>query len=270
VELLSGEQVRSGFPYVSTDVVQARWRAGDGWLDPKRLTAGYALGSGAAFVTGVDVTGIRLERGRATGVQTSRGEVSAGAVVIAAGPFSAQLAATAGVTLPITNVRRMRIVVPEVPEAPPWAPMTIDEETGAHWRPWRDGAHCMWTQSESVPEPPLDDVPPSDRFVFDVLDPASPNSVARLSPFWADVWRRRTQHWFVRAGQYDLTPDHRPLIGALGIPGLFANTGYSGHGVMMSAGGGRLLADVVSGHATAERNPFRPERTFAERERDVL
>src|SRR5438132_1346312 len=42
VELLSGEEARYRFPYLSRGIVQARFRAGDGWLDPKRLTLGYA------------------------------------------------------------------------------------------------------------------------------------------------------------------------------------------------------------------------------------
>lgn len=270
VEVLSGDETRARFPYISRDVVQARWRAGDGWLDPKRLTAGYALASGARFVVETGVTGLERANGRVMGVRTTRGTIHAGAMVIAAGPFSDELARLAGVTLGISCVRRMRILLPEVPEAPSWAPMTIDEETGAHWRPWLGGAHCMWTQPHVPAGPPLDDVPCSDHFVFSVMDPRSPNSVAVLSPFWRDVWDRQSSQWTVRAGQYDYSPDHRPLIGATAVPGLLVNTGYSGHGIMCSAGGSRLLVDVLTGRTASAANPFRPDREFAHRELDVI
>ena len=56
--------------------------------------------------------------------------------------------------------------------------------------------------------------------------------------------------------------------------------GYSGHGVMSSAGGSRLLVDLVMARSTAPegglradpdgRSPFRLDRPFAQRERDVL
>src|SRR5438093_3560299 len=49
VELLSGDEARRRFPYLSPEVVSARYRAGDGWLDVKRLTNGFAAGSGATF-----------------------------------------------------------------------------------------------------------------------------------------------------------------------------------------------------------------------------
>ena len=271
VELLDGGETRRRFPHLAPDtVVQSRWRAGDGWLDPKRLTAGYATASGAEFCVETAARELIVQGGRVHGVRTSRGEIHAGAVVIAAGTFSHVLAGRAGVELPITPVRRMRLVLPEAPEVPSWAPMTIDEETGAHWRPWADGAHCMWTQPNVPAEEPLDDVPGSDHFALAVLDPASPNSVARLSPFWRDVWARQTQHWFVRAGQYDVTPDHRPLLGATSLDGLFVNAGYSGHGIMASAGGSRLCVDAITGRLANETNPFRADRAFPSRVRDIL
>jgi len=128
----------------------------------------------------------------------------------------------------------------------------------------------MWTQPHVPAGPPLDEVPPSDHFVFSVLDPRSSNSVAVLARFWREVWARQSLQWTVRAGQYDYTPDHRPLIGATAVPGLYLNTGYSGHGIMGSAGGSRLLIDALTGRVTGAQNPFRPDREFAHRELDVL
>jgi glycine/D-amino acid oxidase-like deaminating enzyme len=67
-----------------------------------------------------------------------------------------------------------------------------------------------------------------------------------------------------------MTPDHRPLIGHTPIRNLFVNTGYSGHGIMGSAAGSRHLVDVIVGKIAPADNLFRLDRTFAEREHDVL
>ncbi len=40
IELLGGDEVRSRFPFVGPDVLQARFRGGDGFLDPRQLALG--------------------------------------------------------------------------------------------------------------------------------------------------------------------------------------------------------------------------------------
>src|ERR671915_199712 len=42
VELLSGDEARARWPWLSPDVRGARHRAADGWLDPRSLAIGYA------------------------------------------------------------------------------------------------------------------------------------------------------------------------------------------------------------------------------------
>jgi glycine/D-amino acid oxidase-like deaminating enzyme len=52
---------------------------------------------------------------------------------------------------------------------------------------------------------------------------------------------------------------------------MFVNTGYSGHGVMGGPAGARVVVDTITGKLDPLDNPFRPDRTFAERpRRDVL
>src|SRR2546423_7924513 len=67
VELLGRDEVRHRFPYVAAHVMQARFRAGDGFLDSKALTMGLVAASGAAVVVGCGVTGLRVQSGRVTG-----------------------------------------------------------------------------------------------------------------------------------------------------------------------------------------------------------
>ena len=270
VEVLEAHQVRERFPYVAEQVLQARFRQADGFLDPKALTLGLAAGSGAEVVVRCPVVGLRLEAERIAAVETPHGQVATDTVVIAAGPLSGLVAARAGVELPITTVVRHKVVLPEVPEVPAEAPMTIDEDTGAHWRPALRGAYLLFTDPAPPPSTPTENVPIDQGFAFRLLDPDSPVSVARVSPFWREVWRRGDVHWFLQAGQYTMTPDRRPLIGPTPVGGLWVNTGYSGHGIMGGPSGSRHLVEVMAGKVVPEDNPFRPDRPFEERQHDVL
>jgi sarcosine oxidase subunit beta len=258
VELLSGDDARSRFPWVGPNVVQARFRAGDGFLDTKALTFGMAAGSGAGVAVATAATGFAVEGGRLRAVRTPVGEIACGAAVVATGPMSSPVARLAGLDLPIVTVRRQKLILPSVPEVPPDAPMVIDEDTGAHWRPAWGGAWLLHTDPTTPSSEPTMDVPTDHRFAFGLLDPFSPSAVARVVPFWRDVWERGSDHWLLQAGQYTVTPDYRPLIGGTPIEGLFVNTGYSGHGIMLSPAGGRLLARAVTGSSTP--NPFRADR----------
>jgi len=269
VELLGGAEARQRFPYLAPDIVNARFRQGDGWLEPRRLALELARASGARFDTGVTATGFILEGGRVRGVTTTAGPVRADWVVIAAGPLSGPLAKLADLDLPLATVRRHKLIVPDVPQVPAGAPMTIEFETGAHWRPAGGGAHALWTAPLPA-EPPLDEVPTSSAFAFGLLDPRSDHALARIAPFWKDVWRSARLQWWLQAGQYTYTPDRRPLLGPTPIPGLAVNTGYSGHGIMGSIGGSRRAIDAITGTLRAEDNPFRPDRPMTARTFDIL
>jgi sarcosine oxidase, subunit beta len=289
VEILSGDEARARFPYLSPDVRQARFRQGDGTIDQVRLAYAYAFGASngpgverpagtadATFRLNTTVTGLRVDGGRIAAVETSDGLISAPLLVLATGPFLASTTALAGVSLDIRPTRRQKVVMPDVPEVPPDAPMTIDEENAAHWRPALRGAFVLCTEADTPPGEPSWDPQGSPDFAFRLLDPASPRSVARLVPFWADSWERGDR-WYMQAGQYEYTPDHRPYIGRIGPDGLAVNGGYSGHGVMSSAGGSRLLIDLLLGRDTAppgglraSDDPFRVDRAMPDHDFDLL
>jgi glycine/D-amino acid oxidase-like deaminating enzyme len=262
VELLDGDEARRRFPYLAPAVRSARLRMDDGVLDPRQLALGLLAGSGAPIATRCRVTGFEITGGRLSAVQTERGPIATGCCVIAAGPMSGVVAALAGVELPVYALRRHRLVLPDVPQVPADAPLTYDDDTGAHWRPGLRGAYVLISHPELIASDPVDDPPPDPAFPYQVLDPASPDSVARLSPFWAEVWAEQRALWLLQCGQYTMTPDRRPLIGETPVAGLHVSTGYSGHGVMCSIAGGRLLADLLTGARTA--NPFRLDREFRE------
>ena len=110
-ELLDEEGVRKLLPYL--DFEQTRYPIHGGLYHPRGGTArhdavawGYARGAcerGVDLIQRCEVAGIDVEGGRVTGVQTTRGRIGAGTVAIVVAGRSSQVAAMAGIELPIES-----------------------------------------------------------------------------------------------------------------------------------------------------------------------
>jgi len=261
VEFLSGDEVRQRFPWASPKVTAATYRARDGWLSTHELTHGFAKGSEALFLLRTKATGIKLDSQGVRGVETNRGYISTRTVVIAAGPFSGQVAGLAGVELPLTILRRQKVIIGQDPAIPQDAPMTIFIPSGAYWRPEVGGGALGWATPEE-PSEPMEKVPTDWTFPALVLE-----EVSKLAPFWEEVMGRLTRDSvFLSAGQYTCTPDSKPILGpSPDVEGLFFNLGYSGHGIMGAPEGSRYVVAMITGLMSDEDNPFSCQR-FARRE----
>jgi sarcosine oxidase subunit beta len=257
IELLTGDEVRRRFPWVSPEVIAARYRAGDGWLSVHELVQGFVKGSDALFLLQTPVLGLQHDASGMSAVLTSRGPIATRTVVVACGPFSGRVANLAGVSLPVTPIRRHRLAVLQCPQVPRLAPFTMDDDAGVYWRPEGAGA-LIGKAFEEEPEEPVENVPVDWTFPAMVLDPESPWKAGGLSPFWDEA--REALHkanLHLDAGQYTYTPDHVPLIGPCAqVPGLYANTGYSGHGIMCGPEGGKRLSRLIAGQDSEKENPF--------------
>jgi heterotetrameric sarcosine oxidase beta subunit len=110
-ELLDCGQIRAMLPYLDFD--NARFPIQGGLIQRRGGTVrhdavawGYARGAsdrGVDLVQHCEVTGIRIERGRVVGVETSKGFVRAGKVGLACAGNSSRVAALAGLRLPIES-----------------------------------------------------------------------------------------------------------------------------------------------------------------------
>jgi sarcosine oxidase subunit beta len=259
VLLWDGDETRKHFPFVSPDVVGATFRARDGWLSPNDLTNVYAraaMRDGAQIVYDTFVTELIIDDDMVRGVKTNHGEYYAPQVILAAGPYAKNFAARYEWDLPIHLLKRQHAAIKENPLIPHYAPMTIDADTGAHWRPEARGA-ILAVNTDDAPGEPSDSIKPDWEFPALALD-----ANIRISPFWEQVAATlRKGDIDVRAGQYDMTPDAKPIIDSHPtIRGLYLHCGYSGHGVMGSAAGARMLADLMTGKLERESNAFAMER----------
>ena len=255
VELLDGAEVRRRYPWLSDDIVIATFRGRDGWIESDLAVEALAASAHVPIYLGVEVERIQVNHERVRGIETSAGFVAADNVVLAAGPFSRALSP---VRLPIALWRRHRVIVGPNAAIPQAGPVTIDATTGAHWRPHRGGALLAWAQPEADAEAAWP-VTPDPAFTDLIL--RGEDGVGRLAPFWLELAEQLSPRDIsLTAGQYTMTPDHRPLIGpAPGMEGLFLNTGYSGHGIMGSPAGARILADIMV-NGDERGNTFSPSR----------
>src|SRR6187399_2660001 len=92
LELISAEEARGLFPPMTNEgVLGAAFLPTDGYIDPSQLTFALAEGArrrGAEIATGTRVTGVGVQRGRVTGIETDRGALEAEVVVNAGGMYA--------------------------------------------------------------------------------------------------------------------------------------------------------------------------------------
>ncbi|MDT0268955.1 FAD-dependent oxidoreductase [Streptomyces sp. DSM 44915] len=215
--------------------------------------------SGAMVLPHEPVTGLLRTGDRVTGVRTPRRRVSAAAVVNAAGTWAGEVAALAGVRLPVLPRRGFVLVTEPLPP-------TIRHKVYAAEYVGDVGSSDAALQSSPVIEgTPAGTVligSTRERVGFDRRpSPAALGALARgalgLFPALAGVRAIRAYHGF-----RPYCPDHLPVIGPdPRAPGLWHACGHEGAGIGLSVGTGQLLAQALTGTPTAlGLAPFAPER----------
>ncbi len=105
-ELVDDQAIRRLEPRLRQPPPQALHRPTDGAVDPVAVTValvGAARDRGAEVRFGTAVTGVRVRDGAVVGVETSRGFVAAGTVVLAAGTGVPALCTPLGVDVPVDS-----------------------------------------------------------------------------------------------------------------------------------------------------------------------
>ncbi len=244
VELLSPEEVLRIMPHLrADDIVGGSFSSSDGFVDPYSVMTGFmqrATEKGVRLWKGTEATAILRDAQGIAGVETTRGRVATRTVVNTAGPWAAQVAALAGLELPVQPLRRMLVPSQPFPLIAREAPMTIDMATGFHFRPEALGILLAWNDPEETPGFKTNFDP---AFVEKILLRA----VDRV-PCFETLEVNPQRAW---AGLYEMTPDHYPILGPVAqVPGLYLANGFSGHGVMHSPATGKILADLIlTGHS---------------------
>jgi len=238
--ILSLDEINQLVPGLFTDDLQvAVYESRSGYADTLETTTSFADQAklGARILTETEVSKIRVENGRAIGVDTNKGPINARKVVNAANVWAPKLLHDIGVEVPITPVRK-QVCTFKLPKRCGRIQRAIDDFVGdLYMRP--EGDYTLAGEIETPGTPTdLQNFPAG----FD-------NDIAlRLA--------RKLRHRYPAmssainrggySGPYDVSPDGHPILDtAPGIKDLYMALGFSGHGFRFSPVTGRLMAEFI-------------------------
>ena len=226
-------------PLVSADgLLAAAFSPNDGYCTPESVVLGYATAArrlGARLIPHCPVTQIETQGDQITAVVTREGRVSTGTVICTAGAWSGQVAAWAGVHLPVTPLRRQVLVTEPVSGLDPHTPFTIDFGTSFYFH--REGPGVLLGMSDPH-ETPGFKLNRSDAWLPDLARAMQRRAPALMNAGIKNGW----------AGLYEVTPDNNALIGeSATVKRFLYATGFSGHGFLMGPAVGEVLRDLYVG-----------------------
>lgn len=246
--VLDGAELAADEPSLLPGLAGALFFPGDAQLRPDRYVAELARivrAAGGVIEEGVRVTG--LERGRhgIEAVQTTEGRRRAGKVLVALGAWSPEFERMIRMPIPIQPGKGYSITY-ERPALAPRRPLVLKERSVCVTA-WDDGYRLGSTMEFSGYDDRLN------RTRLDALECGAAEYLQQpVGPVKLEEW----------CGWRPMTPDDLPLIGR--VPGhnnLWLATGHGMMGVGMSAGTGRLVADLVCGRDPAvDPAPYAPAR----------
>ena len=233
---LGGDEVRKRLPLFNfEDALGATFNQKDGLVDPNSVVAGYisaAARLGGRSFNNVEVTGIKVESGRVSGVETDKGFIATPLVVNAAGPWAGLVGAMAGVEIPITSLRRQMFTTTPFPEVPADLPFIIDFAQSLYFH--REGGGLLIGMSNQNEKHGFDQNVDEE---FELVNLEA--GIARL-PLVEKAGM--VSHW---AGLYEVTPDAHPFFGKTPVEGFLVIGGFSGHGFMHGPISGKLMTELI-------------------------
>jgi sarcosine oxidase subunit beta len=213
---------------------------------------------GAIVRVGAAVASVEIERGAVTGVRLADGSrIGARRVVVAAGPSSRGLLATAGIELPTYPERHAITLVSAPDRSREVVPCVWSDRPRRYYaRPEGDSLVLLGGTTSRTHR--LDD---ADQIDETVPLEESAEHLERASGRIPAIGRLGVRPGY--AGAYDMSVDGFPIIDAVrGVRGLFVAAGTSGHGFKLAPALGALLADLVRGRRSRLLRPLRLDRDY--------
>ncbi len=234
---LTRKEIASFVPGLNVaDVIGGAYCPTDGTAYPYAVLWGYAEAArrhGARIYLHTAVNDVRRENGEYV-VTTANDTFHAPRILNVAGAYTRDIAAMLDIDIPTYPVKH-EIAVTE-PLKPFLEPMVISIKKGFYF--------SQSLRGEIVGGIGLDDEPTS------YSTKSSPEFLFKYASALRDAFPALGKVRIIRqwAGSYDMSPDHRPIIGgADGMEGYFHACGFSGHGFMLSPVVSKLLAELITG-----------------------
>ncbi|MGB7904486.1 MAG: FAD-dependent oxidoreductase [Steroidobacteraceae bacterium] len=246
-ELTPGE-IKERWPLLEVgDLVGGIFLPKDGQTNPIDTTQALAKGAkqrGAKIFENTKVERIRVEQGRAVGVETESGYIAADTVVLCAGMWSHRLAADINVALPLHAAEHFYIVTEPIDGLPGNLPVLRVQDECAYYK--EDAGKLLMGCFEPVAKPwGMQGIP--ETFCFDAL----PEDYDHFEPILEAAVRRVPALGAAGIalffnGPESFTPDDRYHIGeAPEVRDLFVATGFNSVGIAASGGVGKVVADWI-------------------------
>jgi len=243
VEVLSFDAAQAITPFSADGLGGTTWGPADGVVDPHLATSAYlelAREDGATVRFRHPVASIDGHDDGSWTVTAGDMRVRCRYVVNAAGGWAGEVAALAGLEVPVVHSRR-NVYSSAVDAVAGSLPMTVDFTSGFYLR--SEGPRLLFGGARP------DEV---DGYRTDVDWPWMEELLglgARRFPWLVDVPLDRAGCW---AGTYENTPDRHGILGDMPDAPTWVNAcGFSGHGVMQAPEIGRLTAELVRTGAIA-------------------
>ena len=265
-EVIDLDRAKEMWPLLNTDdLVGALYIPRDGQTSPVDTTMALAKGAkarGARIIEGVAVEKLTVDGGKVTGVETERGFVETETVVIAAGMWGRQLAATIGVNLPLQACEHFYIVTEPLEGIERGMPTIRDpggytyfkEETGKIMAGFFEPRGKIWNL-DGIPRDFSFGTLPED---WDNVGPIFERAAHRV-PVLAECG---LQLFF--NGPEAFTPDGVYHLGeAPEVDGCFVAAGFNSVGIQSAGGVGWVLAEwIVDRHPPIDLSAVDIRRTF--------
>ncbi len=214
-----------------------------------RVAWAYASGAsqrGVDILQHTTVTAMQLEGDRVVGVESSRGPIGAGVVLSAAGGRVTQVAAMAGVRLPVRTHPLHAFVTNDYAQGFPI--ILASTELACYVSQTDRGQMLIGAEFDSQPSY-------SRQSSFAALRSYA-YKITRLLPFLGDL--RILRQW---AGICDISVDFSPIMSATGVEGFYVTTGWGTWGFKAIPAGGEGMAELIAtGRPPALIAPFTLER----------
>jgi sarcosine oxidase, subunit beta len=266
VELVSHDTAAELWPSARLDdfaafAYEPRGGYGDGHQTALAFAAAARRG-GAELRQHCGVAALEVTDGRVRGVRLLDGSrLGTAHVVLAAGPWSADLAAGVGVDLPVQAQRAQILLVDPGRDVGP-VPVFSDLVSLQYVRSEGASSILLGDSDHSCPE-----WSDPDHYRERVNDEELALSIPKFDHRFPGLDGASLSSSY--AGCYDVTPDYNPVISPSPVEGLWLCAGFSGHGYKISPSVGELMADLIvagaSRHPDIDHRDFRWER-FSEEE----
>ncbi|MCH2365857.1 MAG: FAD-dependent oxidoreductase [Planctomycetes bacterium] len=248
MELLSPKEALELFPIMSPkDIVGGAFLPTDGYADPTSVTRALAKGArdgGVTIERGIRVKDFLVKDRRVVGVQTDQGDIEVETVLLAAGMWSRQLGALAGVNVPLIPVMHQYLVTDKIPDIPADLPTMRDPDKLVYYKE-EAGALAMGGY-EHNPIPWSVDGIPGD-FGQQLLEPDFDHfeQISRLAIERTPLLETAGVRELIN-GPESFTPDGHFIMGrAPELDNFFVGAGFNAHGIAAGGGAGRMLAEWI-------------------------